>query len=262
MQNAASHSPRVETTTEKSSYNAAKLKPTPPPTTTMAPQPPLRPNSSSAELVQSPKKTSTKKVFDARSLDTIQKKSLNAIVNELKSVIRNDLCKRLMEQRSFQLVDEYYKNINVNSMVGTLSGTQQNHFKCEPHQQQQHHQQLQHHHLPSFKRNISVNNSNTKLLSSSVKRPTTPPSPPPPPTVNAPPPSQATPHSSNHNSPATPMHFTAILREAEQPPFSSPNYSSQRAGRAAPQYFRYPSGQMSEQEQQQKTQSQVKKYLF
>ena len=46
---------------------------------------------------------------DKKNLDHIKQQSLNAIVNELKSIIRKDLSKKLIEQYSFKLIDEWFE---------------------------------------------------------------------------------------------------------------------------------------------------------
>jgi hypothetical protein len=181
-----------------------------------------------------------KKEFDAKSLEIIQKRSMNIIINELKSVIRNDLCKKLIEQRAFQLIDDYYKqnhnSINSNLSLGTMSS--QNTIKSsEP--------SMPHQNSNTFKRNLS-NNTISKTTSNfvPVKRPTTPPSPPPlsTPVPNVPPNSQATPQTSYHNSPSTPSSYN-LFKEVDS--IESPNFSSSNRNRA-PQYFRYPSQQQAQ----------------
>ena len=46
---------------------------------------------------------------DKKNLDHIKQQSLNAIVTELKSIIRKDLSKKLIEQYSFKLIDEWFE---------------------------------------------------------------------------------------------------------------------------------------------------------
>ena len=177
-----------------------------------------------------------KKEFDAKSLEIIQKRSMNIIINELKSVIRNDLCKKLIEQRAFQLIDDYYKQnqTSINSNLPLSNISSQNSVKSEP--------SMPHQNSTSFKRNLS-NNTISKTTSNfvPVKRPTTPPSPPPlsTPVPNAPPNSQATPQASYHNSPSTPNSYS-LFKEVDS--IESPNFSLSNRNRA-PQYFRYPSSQ-------------------
>jgi hypothetical protein len=122
----------------------------------------------------------------------VKDKSLNLITSELKKVIRNDLAKKLVEQYSFKLIDDWWESTTFNSSSSTRASN-------------------------------SIQSQSTQSPSVPIHRPATPPSPPH---------SAPVMHTSSNSRFPWPQHQTqqpSIQSSYYQQSVSSAHYSNYRA---------------------------------
>ena len=220
----------------------SSLPPPPPPQTLTSQQAPQQQKFDSVNNQESTKIAPPPPSIDQQTLlnnskkyiEQIKQKSMNLIINELYEVIKKDLSKKLIEQYSFKLIDDWCSNPKAFAATSSASTSSSSNLGMNQYNSKNENIKSidqRHHYINQNKLNSSYHHNHHHHHHH--HRPVTPPSPPP---VSPPPQSR-----SQHNRSSLPWQ----QQYHHHSPYSAPITSSFSSQQQNPKYFRYPSASSS-----------------